>query len=374
MAITRRDFIATSGASLVASGVAGSVAGGGAEPVERPVMAPADLDSAFANWIVIDALSGTDVDETDLDAWKRSGTTMLSMTMGPSGDPPFGYDQAVEDIATWHGNFAKHRDKFIHVLDTSDILRAKREGKHAVMLNFQNATHLKRDIKNVQFFYDLGIRQMLLTYNSLNSLGAGCTERKDVGLSDFGVEVVAKMNELGMLVDTAHCGVMTTLDAIEVSKKPVLITHSNCRALSKNDRCKPDEVISKCAEKGGVIGISTVNFFVSQKPRSTVDDYIAHIEHVVKLVGIDHVGIGSDSPINAWRKSFPDEEAFWKFHRQFHYKPGADVRWPPFIEELDVPEKLKIISQCLSARGFSNADIEKIMGLNFLRVYKEILG
>src|SRR5262249_22486186 len=153
-----------------------------------------------------------------------------------------------------------------------------------------------------------------------------------------------------------------------------IFSHTNCRALSNNPRCKTDEQIRRLAAKGGVMGVSTVNFFVSQKPRSSLDDFIAHIEHVVKLVGIDHVGIGSDSSILGWRAMFPNEKTFWGFHKQFHYKPEADVRWPPFIEELDVPEKFFIIAQRLSQRGFSNDDIEKIMGANFLRIYKEILG
>jgi membrane dipeptidase len=213
-----------------------------------------------------------------------------------------------------------------------------------------------------------------LTYNELNALGAGCTERVDSGLSDFGVEVVQRMNDLGMLVDLSHCGVRTTLDAIEVSKKPVLFSHTNCRALNDNMRCKTDEQIRKLAAKGGVMGVTTVNFFVSNKARSTLDDFIAHIEHVTRLVGIDHVGIGSDSAIGGWRQSYPTEKAFWDFHGQFKFKPGADVRWPPFIEEIDVPEKFHLIRRRLAQRGFSPADLAKILGGNFLRVYREILG
>ncbi|MDX2060808.1 MAG: membrane dipeptidase, partial [Gemmatimonadales bacterium] len=221
---------------------------------------------------------------------------------------------------------------------------------------------------------NLGIRQIQLTYNELNALGAGSTERSDVGLSDFGVDVVHRMNELGMLVDLSHCGIKTTLDAIEVSKKPVIFSHSNCRALNDNMRCKTDEQIRKLAAKGGVMGITTVNFFVSNKPRSTLDDFIAHIEHVVKLVGIDHVGIGTDSSIPGWRVNFPTEKIFWDFHNQFKFKPGADVRWPPFIEELDVPEKFHVIRRRLLQKGFSTADVGKVLGGNFLRIYREILG
>ncbi len=304
----------------------------------------------------------------------KSGLAMLSITLGPAGTPTFTHEAAVRDLAVWHGHFAKYRDKLVHVSRADDILRAKREGKFAVMLNFQNATHLSRDIRNVDFFYNLGVRQIQLTYNEQNALGAGCTERGDSGLSDFGIEVVHRMNDLGMIVDLSHCGVQTTLDAIEVSKKPVIVTHSNCRALNNNMRCKTDEQIKKLVAKGGMMGITTVNFFVSHKPRATLDDYVAHIEHVVKLVGVDHVGIGSDSSVGGWRQSFPTEKAFWDFHGQFKYKAGADVRWPPFIEEIDVPEKFHVIRRRLIERGFSASDTAKILGGNFLRIYREILG
>jgi membrane dipeptidase len=331
-------------------------------------MAPQDPGEIW-----IDALGGVRFGD---EGWKeiaRSGLTMLDTTLGPAGTPTFSYEAAVQDLATWHGVFNQNRDRLIHVRRADDIVQAKREGKFAVMLGFQNGTHLNRDIRNVDFFYNLGIRQIQLTYNELNALGAGSTERVDTGLSDFGVEVVHRMNQLGMLVDLSHCGIRTTLDAIEVSRKPPIFSHTNCRALNDNMRCKTDEQIRKLAAKGGVMGITTVNFFVSNKPRSTLDDYIAHIEHVVKLVGIDHVGIGTDSSVPGWRVNFPDEKAFWAFHNQFKFKPGADVRWPPFIEELDVPEKFHVIKRRLLQKGFSASDVAKILGGNFLRIYREIL-
>lgn len=324
--------------------------------------------------IWIDALGGLRFGPEGFDEIERSGLTMIETTLGAPGDPPFGYEQAVQDIASWHSIFNRYPDRVIHVRRVADILEAKRTGGIAVMIGFQNATHLQRDLANVEFFYNLGIRQMQLTYNSLNALGAGCTERVDAGLSDFGVEVVEKMNELGMIVDVSHTGVRSTMDAIEVSGTPVLFTHANCRALCDNPRCKTDEQIRALAARGGVMGITTVNFFVSKKPRSTLDDFIDHIAHVADLVGIDYVGIGTDSSIGGWRVSFPTEQAFWDFHAQFEFKPEVDVRWPPFIEELDRPEKMHIIAERLEQRGFSGSEVAQVMGGNFLRVYEEIMG
>ena len=384
MSLSRRQFVWGAGMAGTAFGLGASkhVIGQAAEPIvtgsrdgparEADPTSPETPTRQDDIWI--DALGGLRFGPEGFDEIERSGLTMIETTLGAPGDPPFGYDQAVQDIASWHGIFNRYLDRVIHVRRVADILEAKRTGGIAVMIGFQNATHLQRDLANVEFFHNLGIRQMQLTYNSLNALGAGCTERVDVGLSDFGVEVVQKMNELGMIVDVSHTGVRSTMDAIEVSSAPVLFTHANCRALCDNPRCKTDEQIRALAARGGVMGITTVNFFVSKKPRSTLDDFIDHIAHVADLVGIDYVGIGTDSSIGGWRVSFPTEQAFWDFHAQFEFKPEVDVRWPPFIEELDRPEKMHIIAERLEQRGFSGAEVAQVMGGNFLRVYEEILG
>ncbi|MDE2805899.1 MAG: dipeptidase [Gemmatimonadota bacterium] len=372
MSVSRRSFVRGAGMAGTAVGLGASkhVIGQAAESMATARQS----DPTRQDDIWIDALGGLRFGPEGFDEIERSGLTMIETTLGAPGDPPFGYEQAVQDIASWHGIFNRYPHRVIHVRRVADILEAKRTGRIAVMIGFQNATHLQRDLANVEFFYNLGIRQMQLTYNSLNALGAGCTERVDVGLSDFGVEVVEKMNELGMIVDVSHTGMRSTMDAIEVSSAPVLFTHANCRALCDNPRCKTDEQIRALAAHGGVMGITTVNFFVSKKPRSTLDDFIDHIAHVADLVGIDYVGIGTDSSIGGWRVSFPTEQAFWDFHEQFHFKPEVDVRWPPFIEELDRPEKMHIIAERLEQRGFSGGEVAQVMGGNFLRVYEEILG
>lgn len=376
MSISRRDFVKSAWTGFFGLGLSGTSALALKSPPKMRGSAYSIPEkwAKYKDWIFIDALGGANLSPKGFSDIEKSGVTMIETTLGAPGNPPFTYEQAVKDCAMWHGLFDAHEDRLIRVKTTKDIYEAKKTGKLAMMIGFQNGTHLTRDIDKVKFFYDLGIRQIQLTYNSLNYLGAGCTERRDVGLSDFGVQVVEKMNKLGMLVDLSHCGIKTTLDGIEASKKPALFTHTNCEVLCDNPRGKTDEEIKKLAAKGGVMGVATVNFFVSKKPKSTLDDYIAHIEYVAKLVGVDHVGIGSDSSISGWRAAFPTEKAFFDAHAQYKFKPGVDLRWPPFIEEIDVPEKMYIIAERLSQRGFSTSDLRKTMGENFMRVYKEILG
>ena len=143
----------------------------------------------------------------------------------------------------------------------------------------------------------MGLRCAQLTYNTQNLIGSGSTERVDGGISDYGVKIIEAMNDAGMLIDVSHCGDKTTLDAIEISPRAIAITHSNCRALNNHPRLKTDEAIRKLAKKGGVMGITGVRNFVKDREPTTIEDIVDHIDHVVKLVGIEHVGIGSDSDL-----------------------------------------------------------------------------
>ena len=133
-----------------------------------------------------------------------------------------------------------------------------------------------------------------VTYNYRNSLGYGCMQRPDGGLTAFGASVISTMNDCGMAVDVSHCSERTTLDAIDASRKPVLITHSNCRSLCPHPRCKGDEALRRMARRGGVMGITNVNSFVSRKAPATIENLLDHFDHVARVAGIEHVGIGSD--------------------------------------------------------------------------------
>ena len=156
-------------------------------------------------------------------------------------------------------------------------------------------------------FYQLGQRASQLNYNSHNLIGNGSTERRDEGLSDFGVSIVDRMNQVGMAVDVSHSGDRTTLDAIEVSKKPVLFTHVNCRELSGHVRSKTDEAIRKCVAQGGVMGITGVRMFVKADEPTTVEHYLDHFDHVRKLTGPEFLGIGSDIDLHGY-DAMPEPE------------------------------------------------------------------
>ena len=229
---------------------------------------------------------------TDLQPFKDSGINVFHIGVGMGG--PDAYLEVLKFFAAWNGFIADHTDNFMRIDSAGDLDRVKRSGKIGVLLGLQNSEQF-RTPADVNFFHGIGQRVSQLTYNSRNMIGNGSTERRDEGISDFGVAIIERMNSIGMAVDVSHCGDRTTLDAFEVSKKPVLITHSNCRALvSGHPRCKTDEAIKKMGAAGSVMGITGVRMFVKADEPTTIEHVLDHFDHVAKLVGPEHLGVGSD--------------------------------------------------------------------------------
>jgi len=246
----------------------------------------------------------------------------------------------------WNRFISWHPDYFLRVDGPNDLALARREDKIGIILGMQDANHL-RCVDDVDLFYGMGQRLTQLTYNSNNRLGDGCQVSHDKGLTEFGAEVVARMNSIGMAIDVSHCGQRTSLDAISASKKPVLITHSNCRALAPGaPRCKPDEVIRAAARSGGVLGITAVRHFVRDRDPVTLEDVLDHFDHAVKLVGVEHVGIGSDFDLDA--------------------HPTYD------IPGLNNANRIFELTEGLFRRGYTSAHVALMLGGNFQRTLHQI--
>jgi len=227
----------------------------------------------------------------------------------------------------------------------------------------------------VDALYALGMRSCQLTYNARNLVGDGCLERTNAGLSDFGVALVDRLNEVGVMIDLSHCGPQTTLEGIEFSKGPVAITHTMCDAVRPgHPRAKSDELIRRCAEKGGVIGMIALGYFVGPDPggETGIEDYADHIEHAVNIAGIESVGISTDFPpqgISPWATY--DE---WYVPRTRSFKPSYELRWPPWIPELDSPDRYRKLMTVLEGRGWKSHDIERLYGLNWIRLFGDTIG
>jgi membrane dipeptidase len=298
---------------------------------------------------------------SDIADFHSSGITGFHNSFGIGG--PEAKEEALAYLAAWQGFAGRQSDLFTLVYRATDLDHAKRTGKVGVIMGLQNAEQFET-VKDVAEFYRLGLRCAQLTYNSQNMIGSGSTDRIDGGVSDFGEEIIKAMNNTGMLIDTSHSGERTTLDAIEISPKPIAVTHSNCKALNPHPRNKSDEVIKKLAAKGGIIGITGVRMFVKDRDPTSIADMADHIDHVVKLVGIEHVGIGSDADLNGYDDMKPDQYKELKAS----YKSSYAFRDRIDIDGFDHPRKVFDLTEELIRRGYSNENITHVLGGNFRRL------
>jgi len=302
--------------------------------------------------------------EQDAAMFRTCGITAFHNSVGVGG--PNAYDEALQFICAWSGFAGRNSDVFSLVGIAADLDHAKAKHKIAVIMGLQNAEQF-REPKDVKDFYQLGLRCAQLTYNSQNYIGGGSTDRVDGGISDYGVEIIKAMNEVGMLIDVSHSGDRTTLDAIELSPRPIAFTHSNCRALNNHPRLKTDEAIQKLARKGGVMGITGVRNFVKDREPTTVEDVVDHIDHVVKLVGIEHVGIGTDSDLMGYDHMQPDQYAKLKAA----YKASYAFRDKIDTDGFNHPKKIYDLTDALLRRGYSDSNIQAVLGGNFRRLLGE---
>lgn len=304
--------------------------------------------------------------EADFQPFKDSGINIIHPAVGLGG--PDAYNQALRFFASWNGFIADRSDYFMRVDSAGDIDKVEKSGKVGVILGLQNSDQF-RTPADVDFFRGLGQRVSQLTYNSRNLIGNGSTERRDEGISDFGVSIIEQMNKAGMAVDVSHCGDRTTLDAFELSKKPVLITHSNCRMLAGgHPRDKSDEAIKKVGAAGSVMGITGVRMFVKNSEPTTIEDALDHFDHVKKLIGADHLGVGSDIDLYGYDAMPPE------LNKQLRagYKGSYGFREKIDIEGLDHPKRMFDLTEGLIRRKYSNDEIQGILGGNFTRVLKQI--
>jgi membrane dipeptidase len=304
--------------------------------------------------------------QADFQRFKDSGINAFHIAVGLGGTEA--YLNTLRFVASWNGFLANH-DRWLMRVDSADDLdRLKGSGKVGVILGVQNSEHF-RSPADVDYFHSLGQRVSQLTYNTRNLIGNGSTERRDEGISDFGAAIIERMNKVGMAVDVSHCGDRTTLDAFEISKKPVLITHSNCRALVPgHPRCKTDEAIKKMAASGGVMGVTGVRMFVKNDEPTTVEHFLDHFDHIKKLAGVEHLGVGSDIDLDGY-DDMPAEE---NKRLRAGYKGSYGFREKIDIEGVDHPKRIFDLTEGLIRRKYSNSEIESVLGGNFKRVLAQI--
>ena len=279
------------------------------------------------------------------------------------------YNQAMDNISGWYRRFHAHSDMLTHITSVQDIHDAKRDGKSGVIFGWQNASPIENDLDRIEQCKILGVRIIQITYNERNLIGNGCYERNDDGLSNFGRDAVRQMNRLGILIDLSHVGDRTTLEAADLSDKPVAATHANARSFVDHPRNKTDDALKLIAERGGIIGVTSWPPFLPNKFKSTLRDFGDAIDDMVERVGIDHVGVGNDYTIGQSKEWFDtlmaQQGTKWN-PRRLDY-PDT-VTHPRGIE---TPDKLPCLADELLSRGYKEVDIKKILGGNFLRIFQE---
>jgi len=307
---------------------------------------------------------------------KDSGITAVNLTVGPVGQRPAlaAFEEVCRDLTRWEGEIDRYPDAFLRVRGPADLETARSSGRVGIIYGLQDGVSFHDDPSRLEVLHRFGIRIIQPTYNLHNMLGDGCLAPEAGGLSKEGQDAIRRMNALGILVDLSHCGRRTTADALAASRRPVAFTHTGCAAVADHPRNKTDEELKTLADKGGVAGIYFMPYL---KPgfQPMAEDVVRHVEHAVKVAGEDHVGVGTDGAISAVELT-PEYKA--RFERNIAMRKQAGIGAPgevagvyTFVPDLNTPRRIQKLGELLAARGHGASRVEKIMGGNFARLFKE---
>lgn len=310
-----------------------------------------------------------------IDEVRKSGITCVNVTVGTVGNRPESevLEGMFRDIGYWENELDRHPDVFLKVKSMNDIALAESSGRLGLILGLQDGVFFQNDLQRLEMLRRFGVRIIQPTYNVRNLLGDGCMEPDDAGLSKAGHASIARMNELGILVDLSHCGRKTSMDAIAASKRPIAFTHTGCAAVCDHPRNKTDEQLRAIAEKGGVAGIYFMPYLrTSGQPTS--QDLIQHLEHAIDVAGEEHVGLGTDGGVPTVQLT-PE---FMKAHKEeVEARRKAGIGAPgetgdvyTFLPDLNSNRRFEMLAGMLAARGHSQSRIRKILGENFIRLFR----
>jgi membrane dipeptidase len=325
-------------------------------------------DSAAELWNRAIVIDGLGVTATNYEAQIAAGVTATNATLASR---LAGFPEAVARIDDYLSMIELSEGKALLVTSADDIIRAKERGALGVILGFQTGSVVEDQLHYVRTLHRLGVRIIQLTYMERNLIGDGCLEPENRGLTAIGRQVVFEMNRIGILVDLSHVGYRTAQDAIALSSKPVIFSHSNARAVGDSPRNIPDHLMTALAEKGGVMGITPYTPFArtARAKLPNLEDFFAHVDYAVNLIGIDHVGFGTD---------------FIEGRDQVSFVKGMQWPYPDIVADYDLSSRhvaelkslqdLPLLAHGLLHRGYAERDVEKFLGGNFLRVYREVWG
>lgn len=321
-------------------------------------------DTLHRQSLVIDGLIISKWDRSVFEDMQRGGISAANCTVSVWE----GFRDTVANIADMKRMIRENRDLLRLVRTTADIENAKRSGKTGIILGFQNAHAFEDHLGTIEAFADMGVRVVQLCYNTQNLIGTGCYE-PDGGLSGYGHEVIAEMNRVGIMIDLSHVGAKTSKQAIIASTKPVCYSHCLPAGLKKHPRNKSDEQLRFIADRGGFVGVTMFPPFLKRGIEATVEDYIEAIDYVIDIVGEDAVGIGTDFT-QGYDRPFFD----WITHDKGRHRRLTDfgeVRNPEGIRTI---AEMPNLTAAMARASWKSARISKVMGENWLRVFKDVWG
>ena len=373
MRIDRRTMIAGSAALLAA----------GPSLAQRRVSG----HGWFGRAIVIDALGGirdpyekdevTRFSDRGFEETMATGVTMLRDTVFPVGNVVDPWGEYQKAIKGFHNFFAANPDRLISVRSAADIIKAKREKKFAVLVGTQDSVMVGPELDRLAQLKKDGVLSVQLTYNNSNLAGDGALEPRDGGLSKLGRRTIERIEAEKLLLDLSHGGARTMAEAAAQAKRPLVISHTGARALTEHPRNTADATIRAVADKGGVTGVYFMPFLATDMKPSG-EQLIAHIEHVARVAGEDHVGIGTDNGVLPLQLDEASKKRMdnWTLERikQGIAAPGEAVGVYTVVEAYNSIDRYRRLAGDLSKRGWSEARLEKLFGGNFLRVYREAWG
>jgi membrane dipeptidase len=296
--------------------------------------------------------------------WTAVATANLLSCLGKETDASFShFDDLVDEVGMMLADVHKQADAVRKVTRTRDILDAQQAGAAGWLPTLEHLS-IGTDLHRVDVLYGIGIRLAGLTYMRKSFIGDGQYERTDCGLSEFGEDVVRRMNDIGMAIDLSHAGSRTALEAIALSEVPVVFSHNAAKAVWPSRRARSDEDLLACAAKGGLCCVTAVPNSLSDDPHQDINCVLDHYDYFVKLVGIDHVGIGTDTQVG-------DHVGF---HRVLLGRNAPDRLPAPYLDGLESPADGSNIIRGLIARGYEDAAIRKIAGQNAVDFLRRTIG
>lgn len=314
------------------------------------------------NSLVIDGLIISNWERSVFEDMRKGGLSAANCTVSVWE----GFQKTVDNIVAMKRLIRDNSDLLTLVRRTSDIRQAKQENRTGIILGFQNAQAFEDNLGYIETFAEMGVRVVQLCYNTQNLIGTGCYER-DGGLSDYGREVIAEMNRVGIMVDLSHVGARTSEDAILASTKPVCYSHCLPSGLKEHPRNKSDEQLRFIADRGGFVGVTMFPPFLARGVESTVDDYVEAIDYVINLIGEDCVGIGTDFT-QGWGKPFFD----WLTHDKGRHRRLTDFGKIVNPAGMQVIGDFPNLTAAMERAGWKEGRIRKVLGENWLRVFGEV--